>query len=261
MNRRIPLAAVAALVTFALPLDAQTLANAVRDAQARSGATWLTWRVPIVAGDHSLCFDHMTSGRRDADDLRPAATRASELVVYARLEGGRVERVRAFTPDCQVESEKTPVVQVAGVTGADSAAWLASLVAAADSETRKVVDPILMALSLHADPAATDRLVAIARDDARPRVRGQAIFWLAQRAGEKATATITAAIDNDPETEVKKKAVFALSQLPKDQGVPKLIEVARTNHNPAVRKQAMFWLGQSRDPRAVKFFEEILTKR
>ncbi len=59
---------------------------------------------------------------------------------------------------------------------------------------------------------------------------------------------------------MKKKAVFALSQLPKDEGVPKLMDVARTNRNPEVRKQAMFWLGQSNDPRAVKFFEEILLR-
>jgi HEAT repeat protein len=52
--------------------------------------------------------------------------------------------------------------------------------------------------------------------------------------------------------------VFALSQLPKDEGVPLLIKVARTNSNPAVRKQAMFWLAQSKDPRAVEFFAEIL---
>jgi HEAT repeat protein len=51
-----------------------------------------------------------------------------------------------------------------------------------------------------------------------------------------------------------------LSQLPKDEGVPLLIQVARTHTNPAVRKQAMFWLGQTRDARAVKFFEEILFK-
>ena len=68
------------------------------------------------------------------------------------------------------------------------------------------------------------------------------------------------AIDNDPETEVKKKAVFALSQLPKDEGVPKLMDVARNNRNPEVRKQAMFWLGQSHDPRALAFFEKILTQ-
>jgi HEAT repeat protein len=73
--------------------------------------------------------------------------------------------------------------------------------------------------------------------------------------------TINAAIDNDPDTEVKKKAVFALSQLPRDQGVPLLIDQARNNKNAAVRKQAMFWLGQSKDPRALKFFEEILSRR
>ncbi len=48
--------------------------------------------------------------------------------------------------------------------------------------------------------------------------------------------------------------------MPADEGVPKLIEIARTNRNPVVRKQAMFWLGQSKDPRAVKFFEDVLTK-
>jgi len=44
------------------------------------------------------------------------------------------------------------------------------------------------------------------------------------------------------------------------EAVPRLINVAKSNKNPAVRKQAMFWLGQSRDPRALEFFEQILTK-
>jgi HEAT repeat protein len=59
---------------------------------------------------------------------------------------------------------------------------------------------------------------------------------------------------------VKKTAVAALGRMPKDEGVPLLIQVARTNRNIDVRKQAMFWLGESKDPRAVSFFEEILTK-
>jgi HEAT repeat protein len=91
-------------------------------------------------------------------------------------------------------------------------------------------------------------------------VRSQALFWLAHKAGQKAVGTITGAIENDPDTEVKKKAVFALSQLPKDEGVPKLIEVAKNNRNREVRKQAMFWLGQSNDPRALEFFEQVLTR-
>jgi HEAT repeat protein len=89
-------------------------------------------------------------------------------------------------------------------------------------------------------------------------VRSEALFWMARRAGARTAETITEAIERDPDTEVKKKAVFALSQMPKDQGVPLLIQVARTNTNPVVRKQAMFWLGQSKDPRAVDFFEQVL---
>ena len=97
-----------------------------------------------------------------------------------------------------------------------------------------------------------------ARDDRRPFVRSQALFWLSQRAGQQAVGAIRNAVDNDPETEVKRKAVFALSQLPKDEGVPLLIDIARNNGNREVKKQAMFWLGQSKDPRAISFFEQVL---
>ena len=55
--------------------------------------------------------------------------------------------------------------------------------------------------------------------------------------------------------------MFALSQMPAEEGVPLLINVARTNSNPEVRKQAMFWLGQSKDPKALAFFEEVLAMK
>jgi len=119
---------------------------------------------------------------------------------------------------------------------------------------------VAFALSISHEAGALDEMIRMAHDDTSSHVRGQALFWLAQKAGKKAVGTITGAIENDPDTEVKKKAVFALSQLPKDEGVPKLIEVAQTNRNPAVRKQAMFWLGQSNDPRALQFFERVLTQ-
>ena len=119
---------------------------------------------------------------------------------------------------------------------------------------------VTFALSVSHEPGAVEEMIRVAHDDSSSHVRGQALFWLAQKAGKKAVGTITGAIENDPDTDVKKKAVFALSQLPKDEGVPKLIEVAQNNRNPEVRKQAMFWLGQSNDPRALQFFEQILTK-
>jgi HEAT repeat protein len=119
---------------------------------------------------------------------------------------------------------------------------------------------VAFALSVSHETGALDEMIRMAHDDTSSHVRGQALFWLAQKAGKKAVGTITGAIENDPDTDVKKKAVFALSQLPKDEGVPKLIEVAQNNRNPAVRKQAIFWLGQSNDPRALQFFEKVLTQ-
>jgi HEAT repeat protein len=119
---------------------------------------------------------------------------------------------------------------------------------------------VAFALSVSQEPGAIDEMIRMAHDDTSAHVRGQALFWIAQKAGKKAVGTITEAIENDPDSDVKKKAVFALSQLPKDEGVPRLIEVAQTNRNPEVRKQAMFWLGQSQDPRALQFFEKVLSQ-
>ena len=103
-------------------------------------------------------------------------------------------------------------------------------------------------------------LVDMARNDGSPRVRGQALFWIAQKAQKRTDADIVRAATDDPDVDVKKKAVFALSQIPNGEGVPDLIRVARENKSPEVRKQAMFWLGQSRDPRALAFFEKILSQ-
>jgi HEAT repeats len=125
-----------------------------------------------------------------------------------------------------------------------------------DSVRKKVT----FALSQSPVPAAVETLIAMAKNDASSKVRSQALFWLAQKAGRKAAETIQDAIRDDPETEVKKRAVFALSQLPADESAIELIRVARTNRNPAVRKQAIFWLGQSKDPRALQYLEEVLSR-
>jgi HEAT repeats len=131
---------------------------------------------------------------------------------------------------------------------------------AKSDSSSEVRSQVAFALSVSHEPEALNEMIRLAKEDESSHVRGQALFWLAQKAGQKAMGAITGAIENDPDTDVKKKAVFALSQMPKDEGVPKLIEVAKTNRNREVRKQAMFWLGQSNDPRALEFFEQVLTR-
>jgi HEAT repeat protein len=180
------------------------------------------------------------------------------LYVLYRLADRKVERIRFASAACPLDAGGLTVRWFTGVSATASLDWLTRFTTG--DSVRRLQNQAIVAIALHADPAALDRLLAFARDGKDARLRGDALFWVAQRAGAKAMETITGAIDKDPDTEVKKKAVFALSQMPKDEGVPKLIDVARNNRNVEVRRQAMFWLGQSGDPRALKFFEEVLRK-
>jgi hypothetical protein len=233
---------------------AQPLEREIAATTALGGARWIAYRIRIAGGRRSMdCFDRS----------RVALEPASELSILARFEGTAVVRLRTATPDCEIDAGGLPVTWLDGVKADDSAAWLNALITTTPSTGERydrIARPALVALSMHEGAVATRSLAAIARDHQISKMRSDALFWLAQRAGDQAVSTIAEAIDRDPDTEVKKKAVFALSQLPKDDGVPRLIDVARNNRNAVVRKQAMFWLGQSNDPRALKFFEDVLLK-
>jgi len=176
--------------------------------------------------------------------------------VMFRVENREITRIRTYSANCPLDAGGKSVHWFNNVSVGDSVAFMKTFMA--PTAARKMNDSAVTVLALTEGDQPLNELLSIARDGSTSSVKGNALFWLAQRAGAKAVGTITAAIENDPDTEVKKKAVFALSQLPKDEGVPLLIQQARNNRNPAVRKQAMFWLGQSKDPRALRFFEEIL---
>ena len=265
-------------------VGAQTLRQQIDTIAATGSVAWIAYRVPMVGGPRRMCcFDSSVQastgccGRcqlergdgvvlTDVEPASPAASRIvveapSEMRVFVRVENRSVSRIRTFSLDCDVDAGGVTVTALENVAVNESVAWLTTVVAsssdAGDSRNRMPMTA-LSALALHPGTAATDRLIAFARDDTRARVRSQALFWLAQRAGDEAVRTIGNAIDADPELEVKRQAVFALSRLPRAEGVPLLIQLARAHRVPEIRRQAMFWLGQSKDPRAVEFFEEIL---
>jgi hypothetical protein len=243
------------------------LARVVDDIAAEADVRWVAFPAPAADGDRSgdsygwwdNCRLEPGTGPRTAE--RPATSGPipleppRTLAIFARVTGGHVERVRTFSTSCAIDAGGRTVHWLTGVRPADGVAWLARL---AGNDSRRLADDAMTALAMHGDPEALDWLLTAARTAESSRVRGQALFWLSQRAGQRAVGAISDAVERDPDTDVKKRAVFALSQLPNGDGVPRLIEVARAHSNKAVQKQAFFWLGQSKDPRALAFFREVL---
>ena len=244
-------------------IEPHAATNIARDLRALASTltepTWVGYAQPMIDGEHQMC-DYWNDGMRYSSSTDPIRLEPADFFfVLFRVENREIIRIRTFSANCPLDAGGKAVHWFNNVAVNDSVNFLKTFIA--PNATRRLMDSATTAIALTEGEQPLNELITLARDGASANVKGSALFWLAQRAGQKAVGTINAAIENDPDTEVKKKAVFALSQLPKDQGVPLLIEQARTNKNAAVRKQAMFWLGQSKDPRALKFFEEILTKR
>ena len=241
-------------------IESHATTNIARDVQQLAGTMadsgWIGYTQPIIDGNHTMC-DYWNDGRtinysNDPIRLEPA----DFFFVMFRVENKEITRIRSYSANCPLDAGGKVVHWFTNVPVADSVAYMKTFMS--PNATRRLNDSAVSVIAFTDGDQALNELLRIAKEGATSQAKGNALFWLAQRAGQKAVGTITAAIENDPDTKVKEKAVFALSQLPKDEGVPLLIEQARHNKNPVVRKQAMFWLGQSKDPRALKFFEEIL---
>jgi hypothetical protein len=218
--------------------------------------TWLTGVNPAQSVEY---LSGLVRGHDLHDGRSEKLPQGALTAIAMHADSSADKAMNSFVEQSQPESlRKQTVFWLGEARGASGLETLKKL--AKTEPNTEVRSQITFALSLNHEEGALDEMIRMAREDESAHVRGQALFWLAQKAGQKAASTITGAIENDPDTEVKKKAVFALSQMPHEEGVPKLIQVAQSNKNPEVRKQAMFWLGQSNDPRALEFFEKILSK-
>ena len=267
MSRRAYLT-VAVLAFAAAPVagGAQQRPLAARVVAVRDGMA--EFRFPSrsgVCGDgHSFIRvgEHMTVGNF-SEGMYGRACVPGPVRIVVSLANGTVSRVKGY-----VGPEPAPssgIVDLGTTTAAEGSSYLLDIAAIADGgkASREAIFPAL----LGEDVVAWPRLLQIARRDARDNERkhSEATFWLGRYAAAKLNGS-DVPFDSDESDksdaeDVKEHAVFALSQLRGHEGVEPLIQVARTNKDPNVRSKALFWLGESRDPRAIDVFEEILKSR
>lgn len=103
-------------------------------------------------------------------------------------------------------------------------------------------------------------LVGIAMNERESMgLRKQALFWAGTQRAVSLTE-VAALYDRVSEKEMKEQIIFVLSQNKADAAVDKLMDIARRDTDRDMRSKAVFWLGQSRDPRVIKFLEELINR-
>ncbi|MGA2041056.1 MAG: HEAT repeat domain-containing protein [Bryobacteraceae bacterium] len=289
------------LALAALPLAAQPrlLINAKVDARSAAAGldrefrallaaepqpAWIGWMVPSVRS-YSLGCEYVSHDGWAAPGvihLEPP----DHAVILFRAVDHAVERIRAFSPDCEIDAGGVPVHWLNDVKPPESVALLAGQ--ATDSETAG--NSAVGAIAVHDDAAADaalDRFAAAGQPDnlrrraigwlgsargrhgletlrgllagdTNPALRARVIGAIAESKDPDAITLLVATARNDRDREVERRAIAALGNLPAGKGVPVLIEITQTSKDVDMRKHAMNALQQTHDPRALGFFERVL---
>jgi hypothetical protein len=130
----------------------------------------------------------------------------------------------------------------------------------ANDADERVREQAVNALATSKEKDAPELLVSIAQSDKSPKLRQQAVSAMSRKRDASVAPILAKVIETDPDLQVKRRAVSALNSLPDGEGIPALIQLIKTTRDPEIRKHAISTLGQSRDPRAVTFFEEVLNR-
>ena len=231
------LAPTAVAAELALPRDGWSSWQVTAVDEAPDWCCWSsTWsRGAVTSKPCRLDSDRDSHGNRDHETT-------DAVRIYARTAGGKVNRVRVFSPNCPVEAA-TPIKDLGSIAEDDSARWLIGLV-------KQHGEEVLPALAMHRGAVAGDGLAAIARTDARVETRKEAVFWLAQARGREGAEITSSVMFNDRDPDVREHAAFALSESRSPRAAADLIRLGNTDRNGEVRSQAWFWLAQMGAPEA-----------
>ena len=125
--------------------------------------------------------------------------------------------------------------------------------------SNELKEKIIFALSQRRGNA--DWVMNIALDPKESiEMRKQALFWAGQNGGAS-TDAFSALYDKMTEPEIKEQLIFVFSQRGRDaKALEKLMSIAKNDKDRELRTKAVFWLGQSRDPKAVKFLEDLINQ-
>ncbi|PWU12494.1 MAG: hypothetical protein C5B51_00545 [Terriglobia bacterium] len=214
---------------------------------AQPQPAWIGYMVPSIRS-YNLGCEYVSPNGRTAPGvvhLEPPA----QAVILFRVVSGAVERVRALSPDCELDAGGVPLHWLADVRPAESVALLATF----------DLSEAVTAIAMHADPAADSTLegfLAPGRPESQQR---RAAFWLAAARGARGLQVVKDILTKDSNQAVRRQAVSGLAASRQPESLDLLMSIAKTDRDSQIRRQAFNAIGRSRDPRAKAFLEDVLT--
>jgi HEAT repeat protein len=236
--------------------------------------SWVAWRAPMVEGDRDMCswysdrlgtvrgmfiddgMVYMSStGVANPSNDRPQITApkgpipleaGTNVVVLARLVGGRVERLRTAGDDCPLDAGGRTVYWLDGVTPAESIRFLTALAQAGPADRspidadRRVAETAVRAIGYHKDASADAALDRIAAEHRESGIRRQAASTLTSLRGARGVATVTRLLTTSKNTDERRALTSALGQSRDASAVPALRNLL-SDADENVRGEAVYY--------------------
>lgn len=160
-------------------------------------------------------------------------------MILFRVVNNAVERIRALSPDCQLDGGDVPFHWLNDVQPAQSVALLSKFAMQHDTPYNGAMN----AISIHADPAADQALDHFLASDQPQALRMRVVTWMGSR-GKHGMDVLKNLIASDPDMRVRERAVNALGSSREPEATDLLIEIARNDKNARLRAQAVGDLGR-----------------
>jgi hypothetical protein len=248
---------------------------------AQTEPGWIGYSVPVVSGDRIMCCSRgdgvwisdgvtfsngrisgcgLEGDRTSSQNTTTTSTPAGpihlegpdQLIVLYRVEEKAVQKIRMFSPECELDAGGRTVQWLDAVKGSDSVALLSTFVARDEQKRDRLTESAIAAIAMHKDDAADVALEKFASTSQPEFLRKKVAFWLGSTRGRRGYDAVVRMAKSDPSEDVRKGAMFALSQSREPDALSTLIQFARQDESSHVRGEALFWLSQKAGQRAAK---------
>jgi hypothetical protein len=217
---------------------------------AQPQPAWIAYSVPSIRT--FMGCDYVRDGwsQPGVVHLEPP----DHAVILFRVDGGKVERIRSLSPDCEIDAGDLPVHWLTDVKPAESVALLNTFA----TQRERYMDSAMNAIAMHSDPAADAALQRFLAPDQPESIRLRVVSWFGPSRGRRGYDVLKGLIANDPNERVRERAISTLGNSKEPEAVELLIATARKDPNPRMRMQALSALNRHTGANVLATFKDAI---